>query len=170
MLQWENPDPTVTNYKERLSILNTYYFPDKDYDTLYPSITPANSSGWSSTSISEPVTVSSRMKATSRHGGVLTSTTGMRIRSSFRGAAGSVSAYLKGERPCYSSRTAGIGRHTHYTRRACRQGFSGKTSAPRISRITVATTPCTSTGATSTPSDSRAKPRFSSRPTETANK
>jgi len=28
---------------ERFSILNAYYFPDRDYQLLYPSITPVNS-------------------------------------------------------------------------------------------------------------------------------
>jgi hypothetical protein len=29
--------------RERYSILNAYYFPDQDYNLLYPSITPVNS-------------------------------------------------------------------------------------------------------------------------------
>jgi hypothetical protein len=31
------------NFKERMSILNAYYFPDKDYSKLYESISPVNS-------------------------------------------------------------------------------------------------------------------------------
>ena len=31
------------NFKERLTILNAYYFPDKDYNSLYDSISPVNS-------------------------------------------------------------------------------------------------------------------------------
>jgi hypothetical protein len=31
-----------TNVEERMSILNTYYFPDQDYSKLYPDITPVN--------------------------------------------------------------------------------------------------------------------------------
>ena len=30
------------NLDERFSIMNAYYFPDKDYSSLYPSITPVN--------------------------------------------------------------------------------------------------------------------------------
>ena len=32
-----------TCLKERYSILNAYYFPEQDYDALYPSISPVNS-------------------------------------------------------------------------------------------------------------------------------
>jgi hypothetical protein len=35
-------DPTNTNMRERMSILNAYYFPDGDYAELYPDITPVN--------------------------------------------------------------------------------------------------------------------------------
>ena len=31
-----------TNLDERFSIMNAYYFPDQNYDTLYPEITPVN--------------------------------------------------------------------------------------------------------------------------------
>jgi hypothetical protein len=40
MLDWENPDNTY--FKERLSILNAYYFPDNDYIHLYNGISPVN--------------------------------------------------------------------------------------------------------------------------------
>jgi hypothetical protein len=36
-------EPDNTCLKERYSILNAYYFPNHDYDTLYPGITPVNS-------------------------------------------------------------------------------------------------------------------------------
>lgn len=39
-LDWENPENT--NFEERISILNIYYFPDGDYGGLYDSITPVN--------------------------------------------------------------------------------------------------------------------------------
>lgn len=32
-----------SNLDERFSIMNAYYFPDQDYDSLYPEITPVNS-------------------------------------------------------------------------------------------------------------------------------
>ncbi len=32
-----------SNVKETMPILNAYYFPDQDYSTLYPSISPVNS-------------------------------------------------------------------------------------------------------------------------------
>lgn len=35
-------DPRKTNMRERMSILNAYYFPDGDYAHLYPEITPVN--------------------------------------------------------------------------------------------------------------------------------
>jgi len=35
-------DPTKTNMRERMSILNAYCFPDGDYAHLYPEITPVN--------------------------------------------------------------------------------------------------------------------------------
>jgi hypothetical protein len=41
MLDWEDPDKT--NFGERMTILNAYYFPDQNYAALYPSITPVNS-------------------------------------------------------------------------------------------------------------------------------
>ena len=31
------------DFKERFSILNAYYFPDKDYSMIYPEISPVNS-------------------------------------------------------------------------------------------------------------------------------
>ena len=40
MLDWEDPDKT--NFGERMSILNAYYFPDQNYAALYPGITPVN--------------------------------------------------------------------------------------------------------------------------------
>lgn len=36
-------EPNNACPKERYSILNAYYFPDKNYDALYPTITPVNS-------------------------------------------------------------------------------------------------------------------------------
>lgn len=39
-LDWKSLENT--NLKERFSILNAYYFPDKDYNILYESITPVN--------------------------------------------------------------------------------------------------------------------------------
>jgi len=39
-LDWENP--YRTNLKERLAILNTIYFPDGRYDSLYDGMTPVN--------------------------------------------------------------------------------------------------------------------------------
>ena len=39
-LDWNEADKT--NFKERLSILNVYYFYDQDYDQLYDAITPVN--------------------------------------------------------------------------------------------------------------------------------
>jgi hypothetical protein len=40
-LVWDSAEKT--NLKERYGILNAYYFPDGNYDELYPSITPVNS-------------------------------------------------------------------------------------------------------------------------------
>jgi len=40
-LDWENP--VNTNLKERFSILNAFYFPDRDYSGFYPRISPVNS-------------------------------------------------------------------------------------------------------------------------------
>jgi len=40
-LHWESVEATY--HKERLSILNAYYFPNGDYDNLYKQITPVNS-------------------------------------------------------------------------------------------------------------------------------
>ena len=40
MVDWENPQNT--NFRERMSILNAYYFPDHNYASLYPSISPVN--------------------------------------------------------------------------------------------------------------------------------
>jgi hypothetical protein len=41
MWDWFNLENS--NLEERLSILNAYYFPDKNYSQLYPEITPVNS-------------------------------------------------------------------------------------------------------------------------------
>lgn len=38
---WESIENS--NLDERLSILNAYFFPNGNYDSLYPSITPVNS-------------------------------------------------------------------------------------------------------------------------------
>ena len=40
-LDWK--DAQKSNFKERLSILNAYYFSDQKYDQLYQSISPVNS-------------------------------------------------------------------------------------------------------------------------------
>jgi hypothetical protein len=40
-LQWSSVDKS--NIPERMAILNAYYFPDGNYDNLYPSISPVNS-------------------------------------------------------------------------------------------------------------------------------
>jgi hypothetical protein len=40
--RWEDP-PQTEGIKERMAILNAYYFPDKKYDALYENITPVNS-------------------------------------------------------------------------------------------------------------------------------
>ena len=40
-LQWSSVDKS--NVPERMAILNAYYFPDGDYQDLYPSISPVNS-------------------------------------------------------------------------------------------------------------------------------
>jgi len=40
-LVWDSAEKT--NLKERYGILNAYFFPDGNYDELYPSITPVNS-------------------------------------------------------------------------------------------------------------------------------
>jgi hypothetical protein len=42
-LDWENPDDTNTDFKERMSILNAYYLPDFDYSELHQEISPVNS-------------------------------------------------------------------------------------------------------------------------------
>jgi hypothetical protein len=39
-LNWESLEDT--NLDERMSILNAFYFPDQNYEQLYPSITPVN--------------------------------------------------------------------------------------------------------------------------------
>jgi len=39
---WEDIEKK-TNFKESLSILNTYYFPDGNYELLYENISPVNS-------------------------------------------------------------------------------------------------------------------------------
>jgi hypothetical protein len=39
-LEWESLEQS--NIKERMSILNAFYFPDGNYEALYPTITPAN--------------------------------------------------------------------------------------------------------------------------------
>ena len=41
--QFNREDIEATNLKERFSILSAYYFPDRDYSDLYPSISPVNS-------------------------------------------------------------------------------------------------------------------------------
>ncbi len=41
MLDWNSE--ANSNVQERMSNLNAYYFPDQDYQMLYPSITPVNS-------------------------------------------------------------------------------------------------------------------------------
>lgn len=40
-LNWESPEQS--DLDERMSILNAYYFPDQNYQDLYPAITPVNS-------------------------------------------------------------------------------------------------------------------------------
>jgi hypothetical protein len=40
LLDWENPPNS--DFRERMSILNAYYFPDGKYDRLYPGISPVN--------------------------------------------------------------------------------------------------------------------------------
>jgi hypothetical protein len=40
-LDWKSAE--MTNHRERLSILNAYYFPDSDYRGLYEQVTPVNS-------------------------------------------------------------------------------------------------------------------------------
>jgi hypothetical protein len=41
---WKAPsDKNYEGVKERTAILNSYYFPDKDYSSLYPSVSPVNS-------------------------------------------------------------------------------------------------------------------------------
>jgi len=40
MLVWE--DPYKTNFEECMSILNAYYFPDRNYNGLYQDVTPVN--------------------------------------------------------------------------------------------------------------------------------
>lgn len=39
-LDWDNPQNS--NVRERMSILNAYYFPDRHYANLYPGISPVN--------------------------------------------------------------------------------------------------------------------------------
>ena len=39
-IDWE--DPEKSNFQERMSILNVYYFPDQNYAKLYPGISPVN--------------------------------------------------------------------------------------------------------------------------------
>jgi hypothetical protein len=39
-LDWA--DPAKTDFRERFSILNAYYFPDQGYADLYPEISPVN--------------------------------------------------------------------------------------------------------------------------------
>jgi hypothetical protein len=39
-LYWDSIE--LSDVRERLSILNAYYFPDQNYEMLYPSITPVN--------------------------------------------------------------------------------------------------------------------------------
>lgn len=41
--QFVNGSDVNSNIKERMGILNAYYFSDRDYTTLYPSISPVNS-------------------------------------------------------------------------------------------------------------------------------
>jgi hypothetical protein len=40
---FSNRELSTTCLKERYSILNAYYFPDQNYDALYPTVTPVNS-------------------------------------------------------------------------------------------------------------------------------
>ncbi|MBM4387722.1 MAG: hypothetical protein FJ088_08285, partial [Deltaproteobacteria bacterium] len=40
MLEWENPDNQ--DFRERMFILNAFYFPDGDYSRLYKDISPVN--------------------------------------------------------------------------------------------------------------------------------
>ena len=40
MVDWNSP--ANTNFRERMSILNAYFFPDGKYAALYPGITPVN--------------------------------------------------------------------------------------------------------------------------------
>jgi len=39
-LNWDNPEQS--DFHERMSIFNAYYFPDQNYEGLYPEITPVN--------------------------------------------------------------------------------------------------------------------------------
>jgi hypothetical protein len=39
----EGKQITYDVFKETVAILNAYYFPDGEYDALYPSISPVNS-------------------------------------------------------------------------------------------------------------------------------
>ena len=44
--EFQETDPTkfdIEGIKERMAILNAYYFPDKNYEKLYPNISPVNS-------------------------------------------------------------------------------------------------------------------------------
>jgi hypothetical protein len=43
MLDWNNPDDTNTDFKERMAILNAYYLPDHHYEQLHRGISPVNS-------------------------------------------------------------------------------------------------------------------------------
>lgn len=40
MLDWDSPQDS--NLHERMAIFNAYYFPDQDYEALYPGISPVN--------------------------------------------------------------------------------------------------------------------------------
>lgn len=42
-LAWENPNDTNTDYRERMAILNAYYFPEANHALLYEEISPVNS-------------------------------------------------------------------------------------------------------------------------------
>lgn len=41
--RWNDLDVAGTDHWERMAILNAYYFPDRRYDRLYPTISPVNS-------------------------------------------------------------------------------------------------------------------------------
>jgi hypothetical protein len=40
MLDWDSPQDS--NLRERMAIFNAYYFPDQNYEALYPGISPVN--------------------------------------------------------------------------------------------------------------------------------